>query len=87
MPDKLHSAHQGISAIKAVARSYVWWKGIDIDLETKVKGCATCQQNASAPPIKQVSWPVPEQPWDRIYIDHAGPFEGHILLIIIDANG
>ena len=25
MMDELHSAHQGISVLKAVARSYVWW--------------------------------------------------------------
>ena len=37
-------------------------------------------------PIKQVSWPVKEQPCDCIYNYRAGPFEGHILLIIIDAN-
>ena len=35
--DAFHLAYQDISAIKAVACSYVWWPGIDIDLETKVK--------------------------------------------------
>ena len=45
-----------------------------------------CQQNLSAPPIKQVSWPASEQPWDRIHLVHAGPFERHILFIIIDTK-
>ncbi|XP_054723056.1 uncharacterized protein K02A2.6-like [Uloborus diversus] len=84
--DELHAAHQGIVAIKSLARSYVWWPSIDSDLEAKVRECAICQQNASAPPAKQVSWPVPDQSWERIHIDHAGPVEGHMLLIIVDAK-
>lgn len=84
--DELHSAHQGISAIKSFARSYVWWPGIDRDLENKVKECATCQQNAASPPAKHVYWPIPEKAWDRIHIDHAGPVEGRMLLVIVDAK-
>lgn len=84
--DELHGAHQGISAIKALARSYVWWPGIDRDLETKVQRCSICQENAVAPPAKQMSWPVPGEPWERIHIDHAGPVEGHMLLVVVDAK-
>ena len=53
---------------------------------SKVKECTACQQNASVSPVKQVSWPVLEQTWEHIHINHAGSFEGHILLIIIDAK-
>lgn len=84
--DKLRSAHQGISAIKSLARSYVWWPCLDRDLELKVKECTICQQNAAAPPAKQVSWLIPEQAWDRIHIDHAGPFKGSMLLVIADTK-
>ena len=35
--DKLHAAHPGISRMKSLARSFVWWPGIDEDLEAKVK--------------------------------------------------
>ena len=64
----------------------MWWPGIDHDLEAKVKECADCQQNASAPPAKHISWPMPEHAWQRIHIDHAGPVEGRILLIVVDAK-
>lgn len=84
--DELHSAHQGISAIKSLARSHVWWPGIDRDLEAKVRNCQVCQENASAPPSKQASWLTPEIPWERVHIDHAGPTEGHWLLLVIDAK-
>ena len=35
--DELHSGHPGISRMKSLARSYVWWPGMDADLESKVK--------------------------------------------------
>ena len=31
------------------------------------------------------SWNVTEQPWERVHIDHAGPFQGHTFLIITDS--
>ena len=35
----LHEAHPGITRIKWLARSFVWWPGMDSDLEGKVKNC------------------------------------------------
>ena len=29
--------------MKALARSYVWWPGLDEDITGVVKGCAECQ--------------------------------------------
>jgi hypothetical protein len=59
---------------------------MDGELEKKVKICTLCQENSAAPPSKQVSWPVPEAPWERIHVDHAGPVNGHMLLIVVDAR-
>ena len=43
--EELHSAHLGIARMKGLARSYVWWPGLDADLEAKVKSCISCQEN------------------------------------------
>ena len=30
-------------------------------------------------------WKMPQQPWKRLHVDFAGPFEGRMWLIIVDA--
>ena len=37
--DVLHSTHPGISCMKSLARSYVWWPGMDAEIENHVKNC------------------------------------------------
>ena len=31
-------------------------------------------------------WKWPTRPWARLHLDYAGPFEGHMILILIDAH-
>ena len=35
----LHEAHPGIARMKSLARGYVWWPGIDQELEHCVNSC------------------------------------------------
>ena len=35
--------------MKALARSYVWWTDMDIEIENNVKSCKTCQINHTMP--------------------------------------
>ncbi len=46
---ELHEAHPGISRMKALARSYVWWPGLDTDIERQVKA-VTSVNSTSQPP-------------------------------------
>ena len=36
---QLHETHPGICKMKALARQYVWWPGMNGDLEKMVKNC------------------------------------------------
>ncbi|XP_065203998.1 uncharacterized protein K02A2.6-like [Planococcus citri] len=82
---ELHQGHLGMVKCKSLARSYVYWPGIDHDIEDMVRSCASCDQNAKNP-SKCVShpWLPPSQPWQRIHFDF-GEIENTNLLIIVDA--
>ena len=83
----LHDGHPGITKMKSIARQVVWWPSMDSDLTRKVQTCESCQLNQkslAAAPLH--TWEWPKKPWSRVHIDHAGPVEGKILLIVIDAH-
>ena len=83
----LHSGHPGVTKMKALARSLVWWPGIDAELESMVKQCAQCQQTRPAPAVAPLHpWQWPTRPWSRIHINYAGPMEGKMYLVVIDAH-
>ncbi len=84
---QLHQCHPGISRMKALARSYFWWPKLDDDIESLAKNCSTCQEHRKAPATAPLHpWEWPEKPWKRIHIDYAGPFLGHMFLILVDAH-
>ncbi|XP_041651122.1 uncharacterized protein K02A2.6-like [Cheilinus undulatus] len=83
----LHQAHSGMSRMKGLARSYVWWPGMDQDIEREVLSCKECQTNQKSPPSAPLHpWDWPEAPWSRIHVDSAGPFLGEMFLVIVDAH-
>ena len=43
--EELHETHPGTSKMKYLAHSYLWWPGIDTDIEQMVKTCPVCQQS------------------------------------------
>ena len=73
--------------MKAVARSYFWWSGLDKDIENQAKSCLQCQEQKSNPPVAPLHpWIWPTAPWKRIHIDYAGPFLNQMFLIVVDAH-
>ena len=84
--DELHQGHPGIARMKALARSFVWWPGIDKELENKVKQCDSCQKYQHLPATAPIQpWEFPKRPWSRIHIDYAGPIDGLMFLVVVDA--
>ena len=61
---ELQEQHPGIYRMKALGRSYVWWPGIDQQIEGKVKGCHSCIRTANSPPTAPTHhWTWPTKPW------------------------
>ena len=84
---ELHLAHPGINRMKGLARSYVWWPGMDKDLEKMVQRCDTCQLHNKSPPAAPLHpWEWPEKPWTRIHTDYARLFLSMMLLVAVNAT-
>ena len=84
---ELHRDHPGCSRMKSLARSYVWWPGMDKDIENIAKSCMSCQQNKHSPASAPMHpWAWPGKPWKRLHVDFAGPFLGTSFLVIVDAH-
>ena len=49
--EESHQGHPGITRMKGLARSFVWWPGMYKQLEEKVRSCTSCQQNQNIPPL------------------------------------
>lgn len=85
--DALHEGHLGVVKMKSLARSYVWWPGIDHQIEDLAKTCSGCQQTQRQPLIAPLhTWEWPTAPWERVHIDYAGPFLDRMFLIVVDAH-
>jgi len=84
--NELHHTHMGIVKMKSLARSYIWWPGIDNDIENMTKSCTSCLANSNNPPKSVLhSWPWPEGPSKRVHLDFLGPVDGRMFVILIDA--
>ena len=77
--EELHECHPGIVRMKALARSYLWWPGLDRDIELKVRSCQTCQEHSKLPASANLhpwewpgirSWP---NRWSRVETTHRSP--------------
>ena len=85
--DELHVDHLGIVRMKSKARSYVWWPGVDQDIERVVRSCLPCQTVRNTPLATPLHpWLWPSKPWRRVHVDFAGPFLKRMFLLVTDAH-
>ena len=52
-----------------------------------MKHCSKYQEHQHLPAKAPMHpWEWPDRPWARIHIDYAGPIEGKMVLIMVDAH-
>ncbi|XP_053229004.1 uncharacterized protein K02A2.6-like [Podarcis raffonei] len=84
--ETLHMGHPGMVRMKSLARCYVWWPGMDQNIEQWVRTCKACQEvrpEVARAPVHW--WEQSRSPWSRLHLDFAGPFQGKVFLVIVDA--
>ena len=82
----LHSEHDGMVRMKAIARQYFWWPNMDKMIEETCRDCMQCQNNQKLPARSPGTWNWPSGPWKRLHVDYAGPFMNSMFLIVVDAH-
>ncbi|KAI7802842.1 hypothetical protein IRJ41_020318 [Triplophysa rosa] len=84
---QLHQTHSGMSRMKGLARSYMWWPCMDQDVEKVGQNCDVCQSLKKAPAQAPLHpWEWTSSPWERLHVDYAGPFLGKMFLILVDSH-
>ena len=84
--DLLHLKHFDMERMKQLARTAVYWPGIDVAIEMASRRCDSCdehQNKPSKPPVHPRM--LPEKPWSRFYLDHAINFMVKDWLVTTDA--
>ena len=82
---ELHEGHLGICRMKALARSYIWWPGMDKEIEKMAAHCEACKSIGALPPAApRHPWQCPAVPWDRIHVDFS-EFNRQQVLVVVDA--
>ena len=82
MLSQLHAAHPGVLRMKRLLQAYMWWSGLDEQLEGIVRVRCVIDNKRHACPILFNWWP--SQPWADV--DLAGPFVGRVFLVLMDAH-
>ncbi|CAG9135829.1 unnamed protein product [Plutella xylostella] len=85
---RLHATHQGMVQMKALARGFVYWPGVDADIERECRACAACQSLRPAPRAAPLHpWAWPQEPWFRLHLDFFS-LSGNTIyyLVLVDAH-
>ncbi|XP_011859118.1 PREDICTED: uncharacterized protein K02A2.6-like [Vollenhovia emeryi] len=84
--EELHDGHPGASRMQALARIQCFWPGINQQINSFVQRCGRCAINAKTPRKETLHpWPQPSRSWERLHIDFAGPMDGDVFLVVVDA--
>ncbi|CAK9296501.1 unnamed protein product [Gordionus sp. m RMFG-2023] len=81
---ELHKGHLGAGKTKLLARDYLWWPGLNAEIDQEVRNCDTCNKYADNPHNVQNPWETAVKVFERVHIDFA-QFESSNFLVCVDA--
>lgn len=69
--------------MKRLARRYVYWQGIDREIEHFVRKCEDCVQTQHNPPAATVHpWQPASDNWERLHLDYAQYGNTHFIILV-----
>ena len=83
MLKELHWEHPGVCAMKAIARTSIWWPKMDEEIEREIKLCSVCQNVRSSPPSAPlIPWKWATRPFQRIDINFCQKGSDYFLVVV-----
>ena len=82
--DDLHKSHAGINKALALARTCVYWPGMEADVTDYIKRCLMCIESSNLPIETLHPHEVPPGPWVKLGMDFFQDHHGKKYLIIAD---
>ncbi|XP_023246922.1 uncharacterized protein LOC106642194 [Copidosoma floridanum] len=84
--NELHVGHFSVMKMKGLARDFVWWPGLDKEIENMTKTCLKYQLHSNNDKkVDTDMWQPPDFPFQRVHIDFAGPYLNNNFYILVDA--
>ena len=80
----LHKSHEGANWSLSLARTCVYWPGMEADMMDYIKWCVTCIDNAKMPVETLHPHEVPARPWIKLGMDFFQDDSGQKFLIVAD---
>ena len=80
----LHGSHAGINKAIGLARTCVYWPGMEADVTNYIKWCLTCIECSNLPVEMLQPHEVPPGPWVKIGVDFFQDCLGKKYLIVVD---
>ena len=81
----IHASHIGVGGMKSVARSFVYWPGLDRDIEQVAQMCPACNKyGKSLPSNPDHPWIRSTRPFQRVHVDFAD-FGGRKWFLLYDS--
>ena len=80
----LHRSHEGANRSLSLARTCVYWPGMEADVMDYIRRCVTCIDNAKIPVETLHPHEVPAGPWIKIGMDFFQDDSGQKFLIVAD---
>ena len=80
----LHGSHASINKAMDLARTCVYWPGMEADITNYIKRCLTCIKSSNLPVEMLHPHEVPPRPWVKIGVDFFQDHLGKKHLIVAD---